>query len=369
MTAGHLKKQESKLVSRPRPQRPQSNVTWTRVQSLPNKMLQPQVVPTKGGVVYVGGGLGNSCMLSLCAFAYDVASDTWRMLPWTPTTLFGMCIFEDSVTTIGGVGENGITGNVYRLNEAEKKWEASLPAMPTGRFSLSVFSTDSALVACGGGVWHDGDATPTPCSVVEVYRRETKSWQLASALPRPCAAMSSSAIGTTCYLLGDTDSEDRVGPMYADIAEITDSSGKGTSNPNDSNKNSDIAEITGSREDTSNPNHSKSSAKSMALDSSNGPLELRWHHLPPPPVANTSIVATRSYLLAIGGHVNEETVESVHLYVKESQQWWQLAAGDLPQGLEGCGLAVLDPPGRVMVVGGEDSAGMFTDSVFIGNLL
>lgn len=297
-------------------------------------MLQPQVVPTRD-VVYVGGGLGNTCMLSVCVFAYNIAMDTWKTLPESRVALFGMCLFQNSLLTIGGVCEEGMTGKVYCLNEAKETWEEFLPAMPTNRFSLSVFSTNSVLVACGGGTWGDGADMPVPCSTVEVYRHKSNSWSSAENLPQPSATMSNTFIGNTCFLLRDTKSGDRCGPMYADITEIT---------------NSKADEI-------SNSTHENSA------------LGLVWHCLPPPPVANTSIVATSSYLLAVGGHNDKGTVTAAHLYIKESKKWWQLASGELPQGLEGCGLAVLDTTGEVMVVGGEDAAGMFTDSVFIGNLL
>lgn len=295
-------------------------------------MLQPQVVPT-ADTVYVGGGLGNTCTYSTFVFAYSIAADTWKVLPETDAALFGMCIFKKSLVTIGGVCGDGITGKVYRLDETKKEWVEFLPAMPTGRFSLSVFSTDAILVACGGGRWGDGEDMPAPCSTVEVYREESNSWLSANMLPRPSASMSSTLIGSTCYLLGDGESEDRHGPMYADIAEIA-------------------------------------GAKGSSVSMKDGRLWLDWHHLPTPPVANTSIVATTSYLLAVGGNggENDAVTAAVHLYIKEKQEWWKLASGELPQGLAGCGLAVLDNTGKVMVVGGEDSSG-YTDSVFIGNLL
>lgn len=294
-------------------------------------MLQPKVVPMKD-VVYVGGGLGNTCTLSTFIYAYSVVADTWKVLPETDAALFGMCVFKDSLVTIGGVCGDGVTGKVYRLDEAKQDWVEFLPAMPTGRFSLSIFSMDAILVACGGGTWGDEEDMPVPCSAVEVYRHESNSWLSAGILPRPSAAMSSTLTGSMCYLLGDGESEERHGPMSADIAEIA--SLKGTS---DSLKD--------------------------------GSLWLNWCHLLPPPVANTSIVATSSYLLAVGGHSEDGTVTAaVHLYLNERREWWKLARGELPQGLEGCGLAMLDTTGKVMVVGGEDSAG-YTDSVFIGNLL
>lgn len=338
-------------------QRPQSNVRWKQLQSLPNKMLLPQVVPTKN-TIYVGGGLGNTCQLSLQAFAYNIAEDTWRTLPETQTALFGMCIFQDSLVTVGGVCEEGITGKVYRLNEDRKWWDNFLPNMPTKRFSLSIFSGNSeVLVACGGGTWRGGEDAPIPCSTVEVYSQERKIWLSATSLPRPCAAMSCTFAGQTYYLLGDTDPGEMHGPMYANFAEIMDPEGDSRSHKKEGNSKSH------------KKSHPKVTKECSVICHNSDAFKIDWHHFPPPPVANTSIIATNSYLLAVGGHTDKGTVTAIHLYIKESQEWWQLAQGELPQGLEGCGLAVLDQTGEVIVVGGEDSSGMLTDSVFIGNLL
>ena len=328
-------------------------------------MLLPQVVSTKD-IVYVGGGLGNSCMLSVCTFAYNIAENTWRTLAETHTALFGMCYFNDSLITVGGLGEDGITGKLYRLSETKKWWTEFLPKMPTERFSLSVFSVNSVLVACGGGRWLEGDEDPTPCDVVEVYRHDSKTWSSAGCLPRPCAAMSSALAGNTFYMIGDTDPEELHGPIYAYFTEINNtkegdskSQKKLTEGDSKSQKNGD-----------SKSHKISNMTKEGSVESRDGDtLKLEWHHFPPAPVANTSIIATESYILAIGGHTDRGTVTGIHIYIKETQEWWKLAQGDLPRGLEGCGLAVLDDTGEVMVVGGEDSAGAFTDNVFIGNLI
>jgi hypothetical protein len=306
---------------------PQSNVSWRRVQSLPNKMLQPQVVPTKD-FIYVGGGLGNSSKLSLCAFAYSIAEDTWKTLPETPAVLFGMCYFQDSLVTVGGLHEDGVTDKVYHLNQKLWKWEEFLPPMLTKRFTLSVFPVNTILIACGGGKWIDVIQDSQPISTVEVYKHETKTWSYAENLPKPGAAMPLTISGKTCYMLRYADGVD--GPIYT--AEIPCVEG----NPESLNGST---------------------------------FKLDWHTILPPPITNASIVATDSYLLAIGGHTKKGTVKDIHIYIKESQEWMQLVHGALPQEVEGCGLALLETTGEVMVVGGEDSLGKFTDDVFIGKLL
>lgn len=295
-------------------------------------MLRPQVVAI-GSTVYVGGGLSKTSMLSI--FAYNTSDCTWRTLPTSGVILFGMCSFQGHLITVGGGCEDGITGRVYTLDKGgEETWSETLPSMSSERFSLSVFSsTDSFIVACGGGIWEVGKDSPTPCTTVEVYSSESRAWFPARDLPRPCAAMSGTLIENTCYLLGDVDPEERASPiLYADIADFPSSS-----------------------------DNRRDSSKSIPT--------LKWHHLPPPPVSNTSIVATKSYLLAIGGYDDGGTTHKVvYIYLKEQKQWYKLSRGDLPLAMESCGSTVLES-GEVMVVGGEDRNGMFTESAFIGNLL
>lgn len=305
---------------------------------MPDKMLQPQVVPTKKRV-YVGGGLGKTSMLSV--FAYDIADDKWITLPQAKTILYGMCQFKNSIIAVGGGWETGMTGKVFKLDESKEIWvEDSLPPMSTERFSLSLFSTDTKIVACGGGIWMVGNVNPTPCTTVEVYSSETNTWHIARDLPRPCAAMSSTFIGHTCYMLGDVNPKEKLGPLYTDIRTVL---------KPESNDNND-EDIT--------PTPSVCSKSTLGCD---------WRLLPAPPVSNTSIVATSSYLLAIGGF-HRKTCKMVHIFLNDSKQWWRVAAGDLPQALESCGVTVLES-GEVMVVGGESSHDMFTDNAYIGNLL
>jgi hypothetical protein len=285
---------------------------------MPKRMLQPQVVSTKD-YIYVGGGPTNSCTLFPYAFAYNIAKDTWKMLPNTPTVLFGMCYFQGSLVTVGGLQKHVTTDKVYSLKEEMGLcgWEEALPPMQTKRFAASVFPVNSILIACGGGEWIGMTQEAEPFSSVEVYRHETKTWSYAESLPKPGAAMPYTISGKTCYLLRYSNEEE--GPIYT--AEV--------------------------------PNTEEA-------------FKLDWTTVCPPPIANSSIVATESYLLAIGGEMKKK---DIHIYIKETQEWMKLVHGALPQVARGCGLAVMETTGEVIVVGGEDSAGRFSNSVFIGKLL
>lgn len=284
----------------------------------------------------------------LTIFSYDISSNTWSALPETQTILFGLCMFRGALLTVGGGCENGLTGRVSIYDEHSKVWKDHLfPPMPTERLSLSVFANDSALLACGGATWMVGSEYPEPTAIVEVYRDWCKSWCRMNDLPRPCAAMSSAFIDTMCYLLGSIDPEDKTGPMYTDIRDI-------------------CSQQQQQQQHHNNNNHHNHHLHNLHVSSEKADqLKLDWLHLPSPPVTNTSIIATPSYLLAIGGCSQKR---KVHVYFKDKRQWWTLASSDLPEDRESCGTVVLKS-GEVMVVGGEDCYGVFTDSVYIGNLL
>ncbi len=285
-------------------------------------MLQPQVVATKD-VVYAGGGLAKMSMQKI--FAYSTINDTWTTLPETSVILFAMCAFKGALVTVGGGCETGLTGKVYDLNEREKIWNTSFPVMPTERLSLSLFTTDSVMVACGGAEWEVGNTAPEPCTTVEVYQSTSNSWFRVRDLPRPCAAMSSTFIDSMCYLIGNVNPRNESGPICADIQDIL--------KPNDSSVQSD------------------------------------WKHLQVPPIVNSSIVGTKSYLLLIGGYTDMNGSEkSIHIYTLKNKCWWRLAGGDLPHEVESSAVVMLDS-GELMVIGGENRNGEYSDEVFIGNSL
>ena len=325
------------IISSSLQKRPKTMITWKQAEKMPAKMLQPQVVATKE-VVYAGGGVTKTRHHFLDVFAYNIASGTWSTLPQAKVILFGLCHFQGSLLTIGGGNDSGITGQVFKLYEHQQEWKEVLAPMPTARFSLSVFSTDTAIAACGGGVWKVGNENPHPCTTVEVFNSQTRAWSVARDLPRLCAAMSTSMVGNLCYMLGDVDNKQRTGPLYADLTKIL------------------------------KPASSTPAAKpDQPNTDEEDPPTSDWHDIPVPPVDNAAIVATHTYILAIGGYQNNKTCSTVHIYMDGQKKWWKCAGGDLPHPLESSGVTIL-PSGEVMVVGGESRQEVFVDSVFIGKL-
>ena len=163
--------------------------------------LQAVVIGEK---VYMGGGLTTHEFIenALQVFQYDPSRNEWNHLPFHHVIFFAMAQFMGNLITVGGMElYTTITGKVYRFKEQSQKWEEFLKPLPTARYSLSVATTQSAIVASGGAtVAKDGKVVT--CTTVEVYSSETSQWHTADPLPVPCESMTSVTIADTWYQLG-----------------------------------------------------------------------------------------------------------------------------------------------------------------------
>ena len=175
---------------------------------MPVKMDKPQAV-VMGEKIYVGGGTTESAGDRSQVFQYDLSHDQWSRLPPHQVRFFPMAQFMGHLITVGGKIPCGgdATGKVYRFKEESQKWEEFLKPMPTARVWPSVATTQSAIVASGGGTIRDGK--PVSCDTVEVYSSETSQWHTADPLPIPCGATSSVTIADTWYQLGGAGGDDK----------------------------------------------------------------------------------------------------------------------------------------------------------------
>ncbi len=156
----------------PLPLQPQTRLQWRRCADLPVEMESAQAVLV-GGKVCVGGGdaVGNSHLL----FQYDRRKDGWATLPPCPVGWFGLGQFKGHIITVGGCARGRDTTNkLHRYKEASQTWEEYLRPMPTPRRYLSVITTQSAIIACGGV-----DSKGQVCATVEVYTDEPSRWYTA----------------------------------------------------------------------------------------------------------------------------------------------------------------------------------------------
>ena len=283
-----------------------------------------------GGRVYVGGGetpVRNELYL---VFQYNPVRDEWIILPPCPVRGFSLGQFSGELITVGGRRPGGIvTGQVYRFIEASRQWEEYLQPMPTARFMLTVITTQSAIIACGGAINNKLE----PCATVEVYINETSQWHTTDPLPVAYSAMSSVTIANTCYLLGGYGNDDRPSNtvLYAPVASLIEK-----------------ATI------PSQPSHSCTSA---------------WKTLPDT-LRNSSSPSTHSgSLLAVGGYGDRhQTSQAVHVFTPLTNSWVRVRDGDLPEPRSNC-TAIQLPSNKLLVIGGFDNEKKRTNTVFLGSII
>ena len=294
-------------------------------------MCSAQVV-VMGEKVYTGGGVTTGNVEDHNqVFQYNSSRNEWSRLPPHQVGLFAMAQFMGHLITVGGVilHNVSITDKVYHFIEQFQKWEEFLKPMPTARNWLSVATTQSAIVASGGGTIRNGK--PVPCDTVEVYSSETSQWHTADPLPVPCWLMTSVTIADTRYLLGGggTDDKGLTTVLYAPLTALIQ---KATS-----------------------PTLQPASHTSV------------WKTLPDTPLKNSAAVSPSGNLLALGGRDDNTAFTAVYLFLPLTNSWVKATTGDLPEPRYVC-TAVQLSSNRLLLVGGKDDQDKYTKTVFLGSI-
>ena len=286
--------------------------------------------------VYIGGGWTGSDEDCKQVFQYDLSNlDEWSRLPTHQVIFFAMAQFMGHLITVGGVilCGGGFTGKVYRFVEQSQKWEEFLKPMPTARCYLSVATTQSAIVASGGGTIRDGKTVP--CDTVEVYSSETSQWHTADPLPVPCWLMTSVTIADTWYLLGGndtdgTDAKDLTTVLYTPLTTLI------------------------------------QKATSPTLQSAS-PMSV-WKTLPDTPLKNSAAASLSGNLLAVGGYKKGIPASpAVKVFLPLTNSWVRVTTGKLLEPRYLC-TAVQLSFNQLLVVGGDDDQEKRTKTVFLGSI-
>ena len=225
-----------------------------------------------------------------------------------------------------------VTGKVYRFNEQSQKWEEFLKPMPTARCDLSVATTQSAIVASGGG-FSERNGKPVPCDIVEVYSSETSQWHTADPLPVPCLGMTSATIADTWYLLGGvgTDKKRIHTVLYTHLTALI--------------------------QRATSPTHQSASTISV------------WKNLPDTPLVESAAASLSGNLLAVGGwDDNTLAFPAVYVFLPPTNSWVRVTTGDLPEPRYNCAAVQLSS-NQLLVVGGYDNQENYTETVFLGTIV
>ena len=278
----------------------------------------------------MGGGRTYSHDDHFLVFQYNPASDEWTTLPPCPVVFFGLGQLSGELLTVGGLARDGITKKVYHYKADSQKWEEFLQPMPTARTYPTVISTQSALVACGGGTGVI-DGKPVPCTTVEVYTTLTSQWHTADPLPVPCMIMSSATISNIAYLMGGTTAGNELTKtvQYAPVASLI-------------------------QRATSHPQQSASAARPDSTSSA-------WKTLRDTPLKWSAAASLGGMLLAVGGGDDQgKILPAVHVYYPATSTWIRVQSGDLPEPRTGCSAVELSA-NRLLVAGGK--------SAFLGSVI
>ena len=174
---------------------PGVSLDFSQCSPLPECLSDGQAIVYKNKVIVGGHYSSNSANI----YEYDPETDTWTTLATTPGMwFFGLTVFQDKVTIIGGFNSNTQTcsANLYALNNRDKTWATTLPRMPTARMNTSVVSLDTNIVVAGG------QNNYCILNSVEVFSLITQQWYKAHPLILEQSAMSSVFHNGYWYLLG-----------------------------------------------------------------------------------------------------------------------------------------------------------------------
>ena len=282
----------------------------------------------------MGGGDTDSHSDYYLAFQYNPDMDEWTILPRCPLHEFGLGQLFGYLLTVGGTARGVISGKVYRYETESQEWEEFLQPMPTARYRLSVISTQSALIACGGATNFSGGRAVL-CSTVEIYATETSQWYTSNPLNIPCRGMSSATITNTGYLMGGltTDNKPTKTVLSASIPSLI-------------------------QKATSCPQQPASAAQPDSTSSV-------WKTLQDSPLELSAAASLGGMLLTIGG--DDQGRPPVHVYSHTTHSWIRVESGALPEPHNGR-TAIELSGNRLLVIGGWNKNNERSDTVFIGSL-
>ena len=240
---------------------------------------------------------------------YDNRSDQWSALPPCPTKFFGLGQLSGKLVTVGGLDGRAVVGDVYTYEEETQQWEKSIPPMPTPCKWPFVVTYHSSFAVCGGYRGRTSD-------IVEVFDSETSQWHAAAPLPVKRIGMPVTIINDTCYLGGAGGGEGNRSIMCASLPSLFQ------------------------------------------------PHNQVWTKLPDLPHGGSALTNMGGTLLALGGS-RVSPSEDIHAYCPNTKAWVKI--GRLPQAC-GAATAELLPSGEVILIGGKDSQGNWSENVYMGTL-
>ncbi len=266
--------------------------------------------------VYVGGGLTDRDKDAYIMMAYNTQSCQWHTLLPYSTRLFAMTTINNKLVVVGGRNRDGSTScELGEWQPDSNEWTRPFPPMSASLKWPSATSYKHWLVVAGG---YYGVRLQASVEVLDVSNMQ---WSTRSSTPTPWAAMKSTTIGDTWYLLGGMIS-DLISDVYCVSLEALVS-------------------------------HSSSDCTNI------------WNKLPSLNCTDSCPLNIEGSLLAVGGNdmKNKKPVSTIQCYVPETNTW--VLTGQLPYAVYNCTCIITSD--KVHAMGGHDGKSRLKDLFLVAN--
>ena len=287
------------------------NIKWKEGIPAPVRRVKHTAV-WLNGLVYVGGGTGTGWNTSYTINSYDPVHNSWSSTINAPYCHFAMTTLNNSLLIAGGQKRNKKTTQILTLDAGQLK---NYTNMRTARSSATAAGHQGILIVTAGK--DDKDKT---LSSTELFDSTNRQWYNCSDLPQPHSMLRSAIVDNFLYLLGG----------YCDIASAA--------------------------------------VYSVTLDSLST-HQLEWNtHQDTPWCLSAPVGINVTHLLLIGGckKIGDKNASSSDIYkfMKVNHSWE--AIGQIPSARH-LSAAVSTDDNQMVVIGGVNDKGEYTNTVWIGS--
>ena len=267
------------------------------------------------GLVYVGGGYETGGWASYIINCYDPVNNSWSSPINTPYSWFAMTTLNNKLLIAGGLDESYKgTNQILTMDAGQLK---NYTKMITARSHATATGHQGMLIITGGS--DDKDKT---LSSTELFDSSNGRWYVTNDLPQPRYDLQSVIVDNILYLLGGRNKDNKVSPTVF----------------------------------------------TAPLDTLST-HQLKWNTLQDTPWCRSAPVSVYgTHLLIVGGSkkIGDKfaCTSDVYKLNKVSHSWE--AIGHIPSARD-ASAAVSTADNRVIVIGGENDKGKYTNTVWIGS--
>ena len=261
------------------------------------------------GLVYVGGGNEAGMGASYTINCYDPVKDSWSSTINTPYCHFAMTKLNNKLLIAGGWDTSyKVTNQILTMDDGQLK---NYTKMTTTRTTPAAAGHQGMLIITGGM-----DDEQERLSSTELFDSTNGQWYTCSDLPQPHNWLQSVIVDNILYLLGGLYGNDSPAVFTASLDNLS--------------------------------RH-----------------QLKWNTYQDTPWCRPAPVSVNgTQLLIVGGRKGSTCSSDVHKLNKVSHTW--KAIGHIPSARSSLA-AVNTADNRVIVIGGRNDKGEYTNTIWIGS--